>query len=178
MSAGNFHRTEHGFRSKQVNCCKMKEVLFYESPCVYGRNNTEFITCSPDSQKHGYHNTGLPYLDASKRQSYRDMKPESAKALNLPLIDKVEVINSISSLSAGNHTKNTLRVVVLNIERGRRALTWIDVLKKLDPDLVLLNEADFGMARSDNQHVARNLASMLSMNGSYHNSKKSQAKNP
>ncbi len=92
------------------------------------------------------------------------MKPEVAQALNLPLIDKVEVINSISSLSAGNHTKNSLRVVVLNIERGRRALTWIDILKKLDPDLVLLNEADFGIARLDNQHVARNLASMLSMN--------------
>jgi len=60
--------------------------------------------------------------------------------------------------------KSNLRVVVANIERGRRVLEWAQLLETLKPDIVLINEADYGMARSGNAHIARVLAARLGMN--------------
>lgn len=60
-----------------------------------------------------------------------------------------------------------LRVAQWNIEKGKR---WRDVVESFqsDPtlkwaDVILLNEADLGMVRSDNVHVAARIASCLGM---------------
>lgn len=56
-----------------------------------------------------------------------------------------------------------LRVVAANLERGRRLDDWVALLTAADPDVVLLSEADGGMARSGNRYVARELAERLGM---------------
>jgi len=56
-----------------------------------------------------------------------------------------------------------LRVVAANLERGRRLEEWVDLLTRAEADIVLISEADRGMARSDNRYVARELADRLGM---------------
>ena len=73
--------------------------------------------------------------------------------------NKVEIDNSISpQLSC----KSPLKVVELNAERGR---WWMESSKLVkDADIIILNEMDVGMARSDNQHTTRLMAHHLGMN--------------
>lgn len=56
-----------------------------------------------------------------------------------------------------------LRVVAANLERGRRLEEWVDLLTLAEADVVLISEADGGMARSGNRYVARELADRLGM---------------
>ncbi|MBN2243184.1 MAG: endonuclease/exonuclease/phosphatase family protein [Acidobacteria bacterium] len=60
-----------------------------------------------------------------------------------------------------------LRVAQWNIEKGRRFDSILGLLGGNDilkwADIVILNEADYGMARSGNRHVARELAERLGM---------------
>jgi len=56
-----------------------------------------------------------------------------------------------------------LRVVAANLERGRRLDDWVDLLRRTDADVVLISEADGGMARSGNRYVVRELADRLGM---------------
>ena len=55
-----------------------------------------------------------------------------------------------------------MKVVEFNAERGKRWLESAALLK--DADVIILNEMDIGMARSDQQHTARLLAYYLEMN--------------
>jgi endonuclease/exonuclease/phosphatase family metal-dependent hydrolase len=61
-----------------------------------------------------------------------------------------------------------LRVVQWNIEKGKRLDAIEDRLRSDEKlrwaDIVILNEADLGMNRSQNRHVARALAESLEMN--------------
>lgn len=56
-----------------------------------------------------------------------------------------------------------LRIVAANLERGRRLEAWVDLLTRAEADVVLISEADGGMARSENRYVARELAALLGM---------------
>jgi ADP-ribose pyrophosphatase YjhB (NUDIX family)/endonuclease/exonuclease/phosphatase family metal-dependent hydrolase len=56
-----------------------------------------------------------------------------------------------------------LRVVAANLERGRRLDDWVTLLTAVEPDVILISEADGGMARSGNRYVARELADRLGM---------------
>jgi ADP-ribose pyrophosphatase YjhB (NUDIX family)/endonuclease/exonuclease/phosphatase family metal-dependent hydrolase len=56
-----------------------------------------------------------------------------------------------------------LRIVAANLERGSRLDAWVDLLTATDADVILISEADGGMARSDNRYVARELADRLGM---------------
>ncbi len=60
-----------------------------------------------------------------------------------------------------------LRVVQWNIEKGKRFEAALDLLKNNEilkwADIILLNEADHGMNRSQNRHVAESLARELGM---------------
>jgi endonuclease/exonuclease/phosphatase family metal-dependent hydrolase len=56
-----------------------------------------------------------------------------------------------------------LRVVAANLERGRRLDDWAQLLTSTAADVVLISEADGGMARSGNRYVARELADRLGM---------------
>lgn len=61
-----------------------------------------------------------------------------------------------------------IRVTAWNIERGKRLEGIVDVLQKhpqiKDSDLLLLTELDYGMARTSNRFVAREIAEALEMN--------------
>ena len=60
-----------------------------------------------------------------------------------------------------------LRVVQWNIEKGKRFNSILDSLRNDAilkwADVIILNEADYGMNRSQNRHVARELAEHLGM---------------
>jgi endonuclease/exonuclease/phosphatase family metal-dependent hydrolase len=56
-----------------------------------------------------------------------------------------------------------LRIVAANLERGRRLDDWEALLRSSGADVVLISEADGGMARSGNRYVARELADRLGM---------------
>ncbi len=56
-----------------------------------------------------------------------------------------------------------LRIVAANLERGRRLDAWVELLADTGADVVLISEADGGMARSDNRYLARELAERLGM---------------
>ncbi len=58
---------------------------------------------------------------------------------------------------------SALRIVAANLERGRRLDDWVELLASTDADVVLVSEADGGMARSGNRYVARELADRLGM---------------
>lgn len=59
------------------------------------------------------------------------------------------------------------RVVQWNIEKGKRFHPVLDLLRTNNilkwADVIILNEADYGMNRSQNRHVARELAERLGM---------------
>lgn len=89
-----------------------------------------------------------------KQDSQGQMLTSALKNLN-----KVEIDNSIS-----HHKSCTgpLKVVNLNAERGR---WWMEAVSLLqDADVIILNEMDIGMARSDQQHTTRLMAHFLGMN--------------
>jgi hypothetical protein len=83
----------------------------------------------------------------------------------LPHLNTVEIDNSIAPhaecqlLDANN---SSLRVIEFNAERGRWWLESAHLLR--DYDVIILNEMDIGMARSDQQHTTRLLANYLGMN--------------
>ena len=71
--------------------------------------------------------------------------------------------NSVTPIAVcGNATTGRLRVIEFNAERGKEWLQYADHLR--NADIVLLNEMDIGMARSDQQHTTRLLAYHLGMN--------------
>ena len=99
--------------------------------------------------------------------------------LNRTGLNHVEVDNTISPypecnseyFASRNHNNNTtttrkeLKVVEYNAERGRwwfESVTGLQLLK--DADIIILNEMDIGMARSDQQHTTRQMAYYLKMN--------------
>jgi endonuclease/exonuclease/phosphatase family metal-dependent hydrolase len=69
--------------------------------------------------------------------------------------------------AAGMSTHAALRATAWNIERGTRLDEIIRVLREHSSmsgsDVLLLTELDYGMARSGNRHVARELARALGM---------------
>jgi endonuclease/exonuclease/phosphatase family metal-dependent hydrolase len=69
--------------------------------------------------------------------------------------------------SASPRLSAFLRVVQWNIEKGKQLSAIIDILRTSEvlrwADVILLNEADYGMNRSGNWHVARSIAEALGM---------------
>jgi len=73
----------------------------------------------------------------------------------------------IRNPSARPRTRSFLRVAQWNIETGRRAKAVASLIESDEilhwADVILLNEADYGMARSGNLHVARLIGEQLGM---------------
>ncbi|KAI9137666.1 hypothetical protein BKA69DRAFT_1041505 [Paraphysoderma sedebokerense] len=78
----------------------------------------------------------------------------------LPNASIVEVDNSLSRCQ----DKRNITVVKFNAERVALWQHSVDILKNLNADVIILNEMDIGMARSDQQHTIRLLAFALGMN--------------
>jgi hypothetical protein len=78
---------------------------------------------------------------------------------SLERMNEVEIDNSILPQMS---CAGPLKIVELNAERGRWWLESSTLVK--DADIIILNEMDIGMARSDNQHTTRLMAHHLGMN--------------
>lgn len=64
----------------------------------------------------------------------------------------------------------TFRVAAYNIERGRHLDAIIDLWKRCPArhnDVILVSEADWGMARSENRHVAKEFAQAIGYSWAY-----------
>jgi endonuclease/exonuclease/phosphatase family metal-dependent hydrolase len=115
-----------------------------------------------------------PFLEEMRRFSstrelqasalYQRLRPEVERVLN-GLVE--ENLSPVSSGSYGDELR-PVRVTAWNIERGTRLESIIAVLKEhpsiRESDLLLLTELDYGMARSSNRFVAREIAEALQLN--------------
>lgn len=115
-----------------------------------------------------------PFLGQLLRfSSTREME---ASALYARLRSEVErvlgglVEENLSPVSTESHADEMrpVRVTAWNIERGTRLESVINVLRThpsiRESDLLLLTELDYGMARSGNRFIAREIAEALQLN--------------
>ena len=79
----------------------------------------------------------------------------------IPHIDQVEIDNS---QSIGCQNGKQLQVVEFNMDRAGRWLEATTLLESISADVIILNEMDYGMARTGQQHTTRLLAQNLRMN--------------
>lgn len=96
---------------------------------------------------------------------YRELQPEIDRVLGgLVQEDFAATKNSTSQQAPAG----AIRATAWNIERGRRLSSIIRVLREHPligaSDLLLLTELDYGMARSDQRFVAREIAAALKLN--------------
>ncbi len=116
-----------------------------------------------------------PELEASTL--YAEIRPEVERILNAVVLSEPGAVATGSPLESGPARVNPIatapgsdKIAALawNIERGSvfegiiEALTTHEQLK--DKDVLLLTELDYGMARSGNRFVARELAERLGLN--------------
>ena len=110
----------------------------------------------------------VPFL-LEERESYaRNVAARSAQDLNLevmPMLNIPEFGNDFVTESASDQTLLRLKIAEWNAERGTN---W-QVLPNFIPnaDIIILNEMDWGMARSSNNHTIRSMANSLRMNYAY-----------
>jgi endonuclease/exonuclease/phosphatase family metal-dependent hydrolase len=95
-----------------------------------------------------------------KSAVYQKIKPEVERIL--------DAVAQESFAPDVSEKSDTVRALAWNIERGNRFEGIVDALKNheqlKDKDLLLLTELDYGMARSGNRFVARDLARELKLN--------------
>lgn len=113
-----------------------------------------------------YATSVAPLISTSieQRAEWRERTASEGQELtqNLPKLDNIEIDNTISPLDECTTDTVGLKVIEFNAERGRWWLESSSLLK--DADVIILNEMDIGMARSDQQHTTRLLAHFLGMN--------------
>lgn len=110
------------------------------------------------------------YFSLEQRESWRNQVGKiDGKALTkeVPNLDFVEIDNLIAPVSSCSNLQR-LKVIAFNAERGTQWSNFVKLVttdpKLADPDVILLNEMDVGMARSGNIHTTRKLAASLQMN--------------
>lgn len=95
-----------------------------------------------------------------KSALYQKIKPEVERILN--------AVAGENFAPEAFDASETVRALAWNIERGNRFEGIVEALKNhehlKDKDLLLLTELDYGMARSANRFVARELAQELRLN--------------
>ena len=98
----------------------------------------------------------LPEAGTDHRQAVAD-----AGCFHVLEVSGADSLRSAQPIDA--RSDEGVRVVAANLERGRRLEEWADLLTRAEADVVLISEADGGMARSGNRFVARELADRLGM---------------
>jgi hypothetical protein len=109
---------------------------------------------------------------------YQTVKPEVERILNAVVQENfapldlgfasAQAPNPQSQIPSLKSNDDRIRALAWNIERGSRFDGIVEALKNherlRDKDLLLLTELDYGMARSANRFVARDLAEQLKLN--------------
>src|SRR5688500_16600932 len=106
-----------------------------------------------------------PEMEASAL--YARIRPEVERILDSVVVEHLYSADSENPKSQIPNPKS-IRALAWNIERGSRFEGIIDALRNhedmRDKDLLLLTELDYGMARSGNRFVAREIAEILKLN--------------
>jgi len=117
-----------------------------------------------------FHPSFRPFLnDLARFESTRDL--ESSSLYEKLRTDIDSVLSRVWQEDLATRTPsdgNGIRAVAWNIERGMRLEGIIQSLQEIpvlaNADLLLLSELDWGMARTGNRFVAREIAAALEMN--------------
>lgn len=157
------HRLESRAKtSGHFDCAAVRSCfLFRSAPCKFSRGVDTLVTCSESLASPPLMRSHFRFLTGELRAIWKSMDEESASKLHFKALDKPEVVNVFGLTS---FDVRTLNVVVANVERGRFPSLWAEKIAAFAPDVVLLNEMDWGMARTGQMHTARVLAQRLSMN--------------
>lgn len=107
-----------------------------------------------------------PEMEAS--ELYQRIRPEVERILNAVLVSEPSIKPPDVGVQPPATAGDAVRAVAWNIERGNQLDGILDALKNhpqlKDKDLLLLTELDYGMARSGNRYVAKEIADALQMN--------------
>jgi len=105
----------------------------------------------------------VPTPSIEERAKWFQMPDSVGQELSdsLQNLNEVEIDNSISPQK---QCAGPLKVVELNARGGRWWMEASSLPVVKEADVVILNEMDIGMARSDNQHTTRLMAHYLGMN--------------
>jgi len=112
---------------------------------------------------------GRPILTLSKKEvrTHTQMN-HSAYEKNIQGLGKAELFQAEPSLSPKNPS-DPIRVTAWNIERGMQLSGIIDTIQThpelSQTDVFIFTETDFGMSRSGNLHITRELCEKLNMYG-------------
>lgn len=108
------------------------------------------------------------YIHRRKKLEYFNILKHGGETLaneltkQIPNLNEPEVYNNISI--GLNPKANHLKVFLINSKRGKHWLHLSELLKPYDPDVIILNDMDLGMARTGQQHTTRLLAHAIGMN--------------
>jgi len=112
--------------------------------------------------------------EMERSELYARIRPEVDRVLNAVVVEQARVKSAGLSPSPGgersdeSRTLNAISALAWNIERGSIFEGIVDALRNhdqlRDKDVLLLTELDYGMARSGNRFVARELAQRLNLN--------------
>jgi len=98
---------------------------------------------------------------------YARIKPEVDRILNTVVLWEASAIAGNSDRGAADREYGRVSVLAWNIERGSRFSGIVESLKShpqlKDRDILFLTELDYGMARSGNRFVAKELGEALQM---------------
>jgi Metal-dependent hydrolase len=110
----------------------------------------------------------LPYLLEERQRFLENPMEKTSEELNMevmPMLNKVVISNHHGKASDNLRNKRNLYLGEWNAERGSNWQVFQDFYPKAD--IIILNEMDWGMARSQNIHTTEIMASSLKMNYAY-----------
>ena len=119
------------------------------------------------------HDLARHFPELLKFESTTEMEASPLYARIRPEVDRIlgAIVcetSSLSPVSGATQDPESVRALAWNIERGSRFEGILDALRNhpdlKDKDVLLLTELDYGMARSGNRFVAREIAEALGMN--------------
>ena len=119
------------------------------------------------------HDLARHFPELLKFESTTEMEASPLYARIRPEVDRIlgAIVcetSSLSPVSGATQNPESVRALAWNIERGSRFEGILDALRNhpdlKDKDVLLLTELDYGMARSGNRFVAREIAEALGMN--------------
>jgi endonuclease/exonuclease/phosphatase family metal-dependent hydrolase len=148
----------------------MNRVLSSQSPAETLINSSS-PTAGPELSTVLYHELQPYFPELAKFRSTQGLHASALYAKLAPEIDRVMnavVVEAYAESDPDPNAVRSVRAVAWNIERGSRLAGIIEALQEQEDlrrsDLLLLTELDFGMVRSGNLFIAREIAQALKLN--------------
>ena len=161
------HLKEQFFKSKlekDLDCSRLAPTFpFAYNHGIIRSGNGASISIFPTKVSN---DTIMSEIPLQKRNTWASLPEEFGPNLTrlVPHLNTVEVDNSISTNANCTVNSPNITVIEFNAERGTHWLEALHFLKDATADVIILNEMDIGMARTDQQHTTKLMAQMLNMN--------------